>query len=148
MLIVVNGPLGTLRADQRELPDPIRGSGGGMHEESTECGRQPLPPQYEGWEKILLDIYPKVKPDVLCDARQLTKLPAGMYDGVYCSHNLEHYYRHDVPKVLAGFPHVLKDRGFAHIIVPDMGEVMRTVVRRGSDIDDMLFESPLERRHA
>ena len=103
----------------------------------------PLPPQYEGWQKILLDIDPKVKPDVLCDARKLKKLPAGMYDGVYCSHNLEHYYRHDVPKVLAGFSHVLKDGGFAHIIVPDMGEVMRTVVQRGSDIDDMLFESPL-----
>jgi len=99
----------------------------------------PLPPQYEGWENILLDIDPKVKPDIVCDARQLSRLPAGMYDAVYCSHNLEHYYRHDVPIVLGGFSHVLKDGGFAHIIVPDMGEVMRFVVEKGKDIDDVIF---------
>lgn len=63
----------------------------------------------------------KVLPDVVCDARQLSQLPRATYDAVYCSHNLEHYYRHDVPKVLAGFSHVLKVGGFVHIIVPDMG---------------------------
>ena len=60
----------------------------------------PLPPQYAGWENIVLDIDPQGKPDVVCDARQLRQLPSATYDAVYCSHNLEHYYRHDVPKVL------------------------------------------------
>jgi hypothetical protein len=101
----------------------------------------PLPPQYAGWENVLLDIDPDVKPDIVCDARQLSQLPGGTYDAVYCSHNLEHYYRHDVPKVLAGFSHVLKDDGFVHIVVPDMGEVMREVVEKGKDIDDVLFIS-------
>ena len=41
----------------------------------------PLPPKYEGRQKILLDIDPKVKPDVVCDARQLKKLPAGTPNG-------------------------------------------------------------------
>jgi hypothetical protein len=88
-----------------------------------------------------LDIDPKGKPDVLCDARQLSQLPGGMYDAVYCSHNLEHYYRHEVPKILAGFSHVLKDGGFAHIVVPDIGEVMRFAVEKGKDIDDLIFIS-------
>jgi SAM-dependent methyltransferase len=101
----------------------------------------PLPPVYQGWENVLLDIDPRVKPDVLCDARELTRLPGGEFDAVYCSHNLEHYHRHDVPKVLAGFRHVLKPQGFAHIRVPDMAEVMRQVVQKGLDIDDLLYQS-------
>ena len=59
-----------------------------------------------------------------------------------CSHNLEHYYRHDVPKVLAGFLHVLKDDGFVQIRVPDLGELMKTVVQNGLDVDDFLYQSP------
>jgi hypothetical protein len=102
----------------------------------------PLPENYRGWENVLLDIDPRGKPDVLCDARALTTLPGAAYDAVYCSHNLEHYYRHDVPKVLAGFRHVLKEHGFAHIRVPDMGEVMQQVVQKALDIDDVLYVSP------
>ncbi len=102
----------------------------------------PLPENYRGWENVLLDIDPRGKPDVVCDARALTTLPGAAYDAVYCSHNLEHYYRHDVPKVLAGFRHVLTDAGFAHIRVPDMGEVMRQVVQKSMDIDDVLYQSP------
>ena len=102
----------------------------------------PLPPIYQGWEHVLLDIDPKGNPDVVCDARDMAKLPCSEYDAVYCSHNLEHYYRHDVPKVLSGFLHVLKDVGFAHIRVPDLGELMTTVVKRGLDIDDFLYQSP------
>lgn len=102
----------------------------------------PIPPQYDGWEHVLLDIDPKGGPDVVCDARYLTGLPQADYDSVYCSHNLEHYYRHDVKKVLAGFAHVLKDDGFAYIRVPDVGELMQIVAQHGLDIDDFLYQSP------
>jgi ubiquinone/menaquinone biosynthesis C-methylase UbiE len=101
----------------------------------------PLPPQYADFEHLLLDIDPKGSPDILCDARELMTLEAGQFDAIYCSHNLEHYYRHDVPKVLAGFLHVLKDDGFAQIIVPDIHKVMRTVIEKGLDIDDALYQS-------
>ena len=103
----------------------------------------PLPPQYSGWEHVLLDIDPKGNPDVICDARQLTSLSGSVYDSVYCSHNLEHYYRHDVEKVLAGFVHVLKDDGFTYIRVPDMGELFNTIVKNEMDIDDFLYQSAL-----
>lgn len=102
----------------------------------------PIPEQYEGWGHVLLDIDAKGNPDVVCDARNLNDLPQATYDSVYCSHNLEHYYQHDVKKVLAGFLHVLKDDGFAYIRVPDMGVVMQTVVQRGMDIGDFLYQSP------
>lgn len=102
----------------------------------------PVPRIYDGWENVLLDIDPAARPDILCDARELTRLKRAEYDAVYCSHNLEHFYRHDVPRVLAGFLHVLKADGFAHIRVPDLGEVMRRSVQDGIDIDDALYTSP------
>ena len=101
----------------------------------------PLPPQYAGFEHLLLDIDPSGKPDVVCDARNLTTLEAGVFDAVYCSHNLEHYYRHDVPKVLGGFLHVLKEGGFAQIRVPDLAAVMKATIDRGLDVEDVLYES-------
>ena len=100
-----------------------------------------LPPQYAAFEHLLLDIDPKGQPDIVCDARQLSGLPAAQFDAVYCSHNLEHYYRHDVPRVLAGILHVMKDGGFVQIRVPDLTELMRVTVSQGLDVDDVLYTS-------
>ncbi|MCC6923153.1 MAG: hypothetical protein IT525_08815 [Nitrosomonas sp.] len=101
----------------------------------------PLPPQYTEFEHLLLDIDPRGEPDLVCDARKLATLDAGQFDAIYCSHNLEHYYRHDVRKVLSGFLHVLNETGFAHIRVPDIQEVMRITMERNLDIDDFLYQS-------
>ncbi|MGY8720237.1 MAG: methyltransferase domain-containing protein, partial [Verrucomicrobiia bacterium] len=102
----------------------------------------PLPPYFKDFEHLLLDIDPRGKPDVVADARELDKLEAKQFDAIYCSHNLEHYYRHDVMKVLKGFHHVLKDQGFAEIRVPDIHAVMTTLVDEEKDIDDVLYDSP------
>lgn len=101
----------------------------------------PLPSQYADFGHFLLDIDAKVSPDILCDARRLNTLTKGEFDAVYCAHNLEHYYRHDVQKVLSGFLHVLKDGGFAEIRVPDLNELMRITIERGLDIEDILYQS-------
>lgn len=101
-----------------------------------------IPEIYDGWQQVWLDIDPAVQPDVLCDAREMHTLPAATYDAIYCSHNLEHYYQHDVKKVLAGFRHVLKDDGFIHIRVPDIGAVMKAFVENDMDINDVLYVSP------
>lgn len=101
-----------------------------------------LPNHFEGYEHLLLDIDPKGKPDILCDARELVTFESQSFDAVYCSHNLEHYFRHDVVKVLAGFMHVLRDGGFAQIRVPDLQALMRIVVEKNMDVDDVLYHSP------
>ncbi|MFN9546247.1 MAG: class I SAM-dependent methyltransferase [Cyanobacteriota bacterium] len=101
-----------------------------------------LPPHYAQFEHVLLDIDPQGSPDVVCDARQLTTLAADQFDAIYCSHNLEHYYRHDVPKVLAGFLHVVKSGGFVHIRVPDLQAVMKMAVEKTMDLEDVLYKSP------
>jgi len=102
----------------------------------------PIPAYYAGWNHLLLDIDPRGEPDVLCDARELDCIEPAQFDAVYCSHNLEHYYKHDGTQVLKGFIHVLKADGFADIRVPDMISVMRAVVNGGMDIEDVLYTSP------
>ena len=102
-----------------------------------------LPAAFDGWQQHLLDIDPSGKPDILADARELKELEPGTYDAIYCSHNLEHYYHHEVPVVLEGFQHVLKPDGFADIRVPDIPGVMAEAIKRGLDIEDELYESPV-----
>lgn len=103
----------------------------------------PIPAIYKDFEHDLLDIDPVVQPDVLCDARELHNLKALSYDVVYCSHNLEHYYKHEVKRVLSGFKHILNCGGAAHIIVPNMKKVFQAVVNQDLDIDDVLYQSAL-----
>ncbi|MCW5592574.1 MAG: hypothetical protein KIS74_10795 [Burkholderiales bacterium] len=102
----------------------------------------PIPAHYEGWEHHLLDIDAAGGADIVCDARRLGSLPAGGYSAIYCSHNLEHYFRHELASVLSGFMHVLSEEGFAEIRVPDMRAVFEEAVRRGLDVDDVLYQSP------
>ena len=122
-----------------------RSSGAGVKKVLNVGGNSkeiPLPAEFQGWDHLMLDIDPRGNPDIVCDARELLKLDGAQFDAVYCSHNLEHYYPHDVVKVLKGFLHVLKPEGFAQIRVPDIGELMKTVVERQLDIDDFLYQSP------
>lgn len=100
-----------------------------------------LPRVYADWEHVLLDIDPSVQPDVCLDARQLETLEPRTFDAIYCSHNLEHYYAHDVPRVLRGFRHILRDDGFAEIRVPDMAGLFKEIASRNLDIDDELYRS-------
>jgi SAM-dependent methyltransferase len=101
-----------------------------------------LPAPYADFEQVLLDIDPAGQPDIVCDARRLDTLEPAAFDAVYCSHNLEHYHRHEVPRVLAGFLHVLKDGGFAHVRVPDLGALMKLVVEKNLDPEDVLYKAP------
>ena len=100
-----------------------------------------IPGHYDGWQHMLLDIDSRGNPDVVCDARKLTTLRAAQFDAVYCSHNLEHYYPHDVATVLSGFLHLLKADGFTEIKCPDIMAVLKHVAQSGMDLGDVLYQS-------
>ena len=102
----------------------------------------PIPDYFAGWQHDLLDIDPRGGPDLVCDARELRELTGGVYDAVYCSHNLEHYYRHEGLNVIRGFHHMLNETGFAEIRVPDIAQVMAAVLEREMELDDVLYQSP------
>ena len=101
-----------------------------------------LPPHFRDWEQILLDIDPRGGADLVCDARQLReRVDADAFDAVYCSHNLEHYYQHDVDRVLRGFLHVLKPQGFAEIRVPDIDELIKVMAKNGVELEQEIYKS-------
>lgn len=101
----------------------------------------PIPDHYKGWQHLLLDISPSYDADIVMDARKLTQLPAQQFDAVYCSHNLEHYFLHDVKTVLDGFSHVLRPGGFAEIHVPNMRTVLTRFIEGHMEIHDVLYVS-------
>lgn len=101
----------------------------------------PIPVYFSDWQHDLLDIDDRGDPDLVCDARELSTLEASQYDAVYCSHNLEHYYRHEGLNVLQGFVHILKNDGFAEIRVPDIAQVIEAVQDQQLDLDDVLYQS-------
>jgi SAM-dependent methyltransferase len=102
----------------------------------------PIPACFDGWQHDLLDIDSSAEPDILCDARELWRLPPREYDAIYCSHNLEHYFAHDVDKVLKGFRLLLKLDGFAYIKVPNLIGVMKHVVEHSLELDGELYTLP------
>lgn len=101
----------------------------------------PIPTHYAGWNHLLLDIDPRGGAEIVCDARNLLNLGEEQFDAVYCSHNLEHYFQHEVRDVLRGFVHVLRNTGFAEIHVPDMPAVFRTMLEREMDLEDVLYQA-------
>lgn len=103
----------------------------------------PVPEHYKGWDHLLLDIDNSNNPDIHCDARNLTSLDSDRFDAIYCSHTLEHFYRHDVPKVLSGFKHVLKKDGFVEMAVPDILALMKVVVQHNLDLEQVLYQAPI-----
>lgn len=104
--------------------------GGGRH----------LPEYLAQYEQKLLDIDSSCSPDYCCDTMEVKRLYPGLngeFDYVYCSHNLEHYYWHDVPKVLDIFKWFLKDNGTVEIRVPNIKNLMQSM--NSLDIQDVWY---------
>jgi len=91
----------------------------------------------------VLDIDPRTKPAICCDALNMRDYVArASYDAVFCCHNLEHYHAHHVPVVLAGMLHALKPGGFVEIRVPDILAAIKTMQFHNADLEDVLYLSP------
>lgn len=100
----------------------------------------PIPALYDGWEHLLLDIDPRGKPDIVADARDMSKIKE-KFDSIYCSHNLEHFHPHEVIKVLKQFKKVLDKDGFVFIRVPDLEECINQVQTRKLSWEDPIYQS-------
>jgi SAM-dependent methyltransferase len=92
------------------------------------------------WTEIRFDIDPDVVPDIEGTLTDMNAVPTGSVDAVYSSHNLEHVYPHEVPKVLAEFHRVLKDDGFVVLTCPDLVSVAAAVAQ--GRLLEPLYESP------
>lgn len=101
-----------------------------------------LPVLFAGYEQHVLDIDHTLEPDICCDATQIPEhVDEATYDAVYCSHALEHFYAHDVSKVLRGFNHALKDGGKVYVAVPNLRELMREMHARNLELTDVWYRT-------
>ena len=81
----------------------------------------------DGWREIRLDINPAVNPDIIGTITDMRNVPDDSIEAVFSSHNLEHLYPHEVPKALAEFKRVLRNDGFAIILVPDIQPIAQMI---------------------
>lgn len=86
------------------------------------CGSLTLP--FEGCDEVRFDADASVKPDIVGDMTNIGDI--GEFDGVYCSHALEHLHPQNALKALGEFRRVLKPNGFVTIIVPDLEGITPT----------------------
>lgn len=94
---------------------------------------------FADWEETRLDIVEDFDPDIRSDMRTLTGVPDESFDGLYCSHALEHVHAFDVVKCLQAFRRVLKSDGFVFLIVPNLLGACRAIVE-GSNAP--FYDSP------
>lgn len=88
--------------------------------------------QSDAWAEIRLDIDPDVKPDVVASMLEMTDVKTDTMDALWSSHNIEHLYWHDVPTAFSEFFRVIKPGGFVYITCPDILEIAKKIVEKGS----------------
>jgi hypothetical protein len=92
------------------------------------------------WRELRVDVDPAVDPDVVADLTDMAAIPAASVQGVWCSHCIEHLYRHQVPRALAEIRRILSADGVVCILVPDLQTVANAVI--ADKLLDTLYESP------
>lgn len=92
------------------------------------------------WSEVRYDINPDVAPDIVGELQDMSIIEDGVIDAIYSSHNIEHVWDFEVPRVLEEFTRVLAPSGFALILCPDIMAVCETVVKKG--LQGVLYESP------
>jgi len=99
-----------------------------------------IPRYFALWRQIRVDLDPAVNPDIVADATDLAPIAAGTADAVWMAHCLEHLHIHQVPQALAEIRRVLKDRGFACIIVPDLQRIAGYIAE--DRMHDPIYQAP------
>ena len=102
-------------------------------------GSTRLPPYFEGWRELRVDVDATVEPDLVADLTDLSAIADESADAVWASHCVEHLFDHQVKIALTEFRRVLRDEGFACIIVPDLQTVAHYLV--ADRLHEALYES-------
>lgn len=101
----------------------------------------PVPPWFEGWDIVRLDLEPSNRPDLWMNALDLETLDAAQFDAAYASHMLEHIHLFDLKRFLAGVRHILINDGVFVVRVPDVLLACRVAARAGR-LDVFCYDSP------
>ena len=80
------------------------------------------PPGFDpgSWQEVCLDADPRVAPDIVAPAHDLSALEDGVMDAVFSSHCIEHLYLDQAVPALREWRRVLKQDGFLLLVCPDL----------------------------
>jgi ubiquinone/menaquinone biosynthesis C-methylase UbiE len=81
------------------------------------------------------DIRPLKDIDIVCDARSFPEELYETFDEVFASHVLEHFNRFEVKQVLQEWSRLLRHEGTIDIVVPDVREISRQLIKGYIDIN-------------
>jgi SAM-dependent methyltransferase len=98
-----------------------------------------LPKFFSRWRQIRVDIDARLKPDVVANIADLSAFPDGTVDAVWSAHAIEHLFAWQVPMALGGFRRVLRDTGFACIVVPDLQAIAQWIAT--DRLQETIYES-------
>jgi predicted SAM-dependent methyltransferase len=101
-----------------------------------------LPRPLDEFEHVLLDIEDGPDVDIVLDVRylDLNSEYEDRFGAVYISHNLEHFYAHEVPHVLRQAAFALAPGGTLYLRVPNLSFVGRRLAV-GADLDEVAYDS-------
>jgi SAM-dependent methyltransferase len=91
------------------------------------------------WRELRLDIDPRMRPDIVSDIVDMQGVPSESVDAVWSSHNVEHVYAHQVPRMFEEFLRVLRPDGQALITTPDMQRAAERIA--SGRLEDPLYDS-------
>jgi predicted SAM-dependent methyltransferase len=103
-------------------------------------GSVEIPGYFNSWRQLRVDVDPVVKPDIVADITDLSSIASGSVDAIWTAHCIEHLFAHQVPRALSEFQRILRDDGFACLIVPDLQTVANYVA--ADRTDQVLYEVP------
>jgi SAM-dependent methyltransferase len=99
-----------------------------------------VPSFFSSWRQVRVDIDPAAQPDVVADITDLTGIASGVADALWTAHCLEHLFETDVPAALGEIRRVLKDDGFACIVVPDLQRIAPYIAE--DRMHEVLYTAP------
>lgn len=92
------------------------------------------------WREVRFDIDERVRPDVVGTIVNMEAVPDRSMDAIWSSHNLEHVFHHEAPRVLREFRRILKADGFCVITCPDIENVCARVA--AGSLTEELYRTP------
>ena len=95
----------------------------------------------DAWEEVRFDIDEAANPHIVGSVLDLSMIESGSFDAIFSSHNIEHVFGYQVPKMLSEFFRVLNANGFFVVTCPNLIPVARLIVN--DKLTDPAYVSPI-----
>jgi predicted SAM-dependent methyltransferase len=92
------------------------------------------------WREVRVDVDPRVKPDIVASATDLSQIDDHSIDAIWSSHQIEHLERFEIRLCFEEFRRILKPGGFALIATPDISQIAELILK--GRLNKTVYTSP------